>query len=221
MGWGILGSFVSAVCSVVSSVVSTIGSAIANGATKLLQIAGKGIEAVINTIRNVGVALGIVQPDENLEELGEKAIVADKKVEDFDYVSDYIQYLRDEVEFDKAKFDKLDDKDKLARKAIGATIVSKGIEDKMDTIIPMDFWVETTKQGMGQKEISGVIDIFKENNIDNNFSDFCKGSLGFKDKVKTSNLLVDMYKELEPDLSNDDIENKIINMKEVSKEKGE
>ncbi|OQY39064.1 MAG: hypothetical protein B6229_04535 [Spirochaetaceae bacterium 4572_7] len=215
-----IGSFVSSVCSVVSSAVSAIGSAIVTGATKLLEIAGKGIEAVINTIRQVGVALGVIQPDEDLEKLGEKAMVADKKVEDFDYVSDYIQYLRDEVEVDKAKFDKLEDKDKLARKAIGATIVSKGIEEKKDTIIPMEFWVETTKQGMGQKEITGVIDMFKESSVENNFFDFCKGKLGFKEKVKTSNLLVEMYKELEPDLSNDDIENKIINMKNVSKEEG-
>lgn len=219
--FGFIGSIIGGVCSAISSVVSAVGSAIATTATALVKIAGATIDGVISVIKSVGVALGVVTPEDNLEELGDKAMNADKKVEDFEYVSDYIQYLKDEVAFDKANFDKLEDKDKLARKALGATIVTKGIEEKKDVSIPLEFWVEADKQKMTHKEINGVIDTFKDNNISNNFADFCQGKLDYKDEVKTGNLLVETYKQLEPNLSEEQIEAKVMGMEAISKGKGE
>ena len=88
-----------------------------------------------HNIRKIGVALGVIEDDEDIDELGAKAMEADKKPEDFEYVSDYIQYLKDEVQLDREKSEKADDKTKAARKAVGATIVAKGIEEKKDTNI--------------------------------------------------------------------------------------
>jgi len=226
MGWfsnacSAVGSFVSSCVSAVSSAISSIGSAIVRGATKLIEIAGVSLEGVIETIKKVGVALGIIEPEENIEELGAKAMEAEKKPEDFEYVSDYIKYLKEEVQLDKEKFDKAEKKDKWARKAVGATIVSKGIEEKKGTNIPEEFWVEASRNKMKSEEIEKMIDIFKEEKIDNNFAEYCKGNLKYKDEVKTGNMLVKMYQELEPNLGIEEIEDKIMGMEAISQKGGD
>lgn len=211
-----ISGFVSSVCSVVKDTVSSIGRALVTGGVKLLELAGNTIESVCNTIRRVGVSLGIINENDDIDELGDKAMNADKKPEDFEYISEYIQYLKNEVAFDKESFKKLEDKDKLARKVVGATIVSKGIQEDKGINIPEEYWVEVDKQKMDKEEINGIIDMFKNNRIDNNFADFCKGKLDFNEEKKIGGLLVDMYKELEPSMSIEDIEDKIMNMETVS-----
>lgn len=219
--WSAISSGISAVCSVVSSAVSSIGRAVSTCATKLIELAGNSLSKVVEAIKKVGVALGVIEPEVNIEELGAKAMEADKKPEDFEYISDYIQYLKDEVQLDKEKFEKAEKKDKFARKAVGAAIVSKGIEEKKGVNIPEDFWVEAARHKMKSEEIDKMIDMFKENKMDNNFADYCKGNLKYKDEVKTGNLLVKMYKELEPNLSIEEIEDKIMGMEGTSQKGGD
>ncbi len=214
-------SFVSSCCSVVSNAVSNIGKALVTGATKLLELAGKGLSEVCELIRKIGVALGVIEDDEDIDELGAKAMEADKKPEDFEYVSDYIQYLKDEVQLDREKFEKADDKTKAARKAVGATIVAKGIEEKKDTNIPMDFWVEAARHKMKSDEIDKVISMFKEEKMENNFGDYLKGNLDYKTETKIGNMLVKMYKDLEPNLSIEEIEEKIMSMENKTQKGGD
>ena len=145
----------------------------------------------------------------------------DKKPEDFEYVSDYIQYLKDEVQLDREKFEKADDKTKAARKGVGATIVAKGIEEKKDTNIPMDFWVEAARHKMKSDEIDKVISMFKEEKMENNFGDYLKGNLDYKTETKTGNMLVKMYKDLEPNLSIEEIEEKIMSMENKTQKGGD
>ncbi len=226
MGWfsnacSAVGNFVSSCCSVVSSAVSNIGKALVSGATKLLEISGKSFEIVCEVIKRIGVALGVIEEEEDIDELGAKAMDADKKPEDFEYVSDYIQYLKDEVQLDKEKFEKADEKTKAARKAVGATIVVKGIEEKKETNIPMDFWVEAARHKMKADEIDKVIGLFKEEKMDNNFGDYLKGNLDYKTETKTGNMLVKMYKELEPNLSIEEIEEKIMSMENKTQKGGD
>lgn len=214
-------SFVSSCCSVVASAVSSIGKALVGGATKLLEITGKSFDLVCEVIKKIGIALGVIEEDEDIEELGAKAMEADKKPEDFEYVSDYIQYLRDEVQLDREKFEKADEKTKAARKAVGATIVVKRIEEKKDTNIPIEFLVEAARHKMKSEEIYKVIDMFKEEKMENNFGDYLKGNLDYKSETKTGNMLVKMYKELEPNLSIEEIEEKIMNMENKTQKGGE
>lgn len=219
--WSGVCSFVSSCCSVVASAVSSIGKALVGGATKLLEITGKSFDLVCEVIKKIGIALGVIEEDEDIEELGAKAMEADKKPEDFEYVSDYIQYLRDEVQLDREKFEKADEKTKAARKAVGATIVVKRIEEKKDTNIPIEFLVEAARHKMKSEEIYKVIDMFKEEKMENNFGDYLKGNLDYKSETKTGNMLVKMYKELEPNLSIEEIEEKIMNMENKTQKGGE
>ncbi len=220
-GISTVSNFARECCSVVSSAVSNIGRALVSGAVKLLEISGKSFDLVCEVIKRIGVALGVIEDDEDIDELGAKAMEADKKPEDFEYVSDYIQYLKDEVQLDREKFEKANEKDKAARKAVGATIVAKGIEEKKDTNIPMDFWVEAARHKMKANEIDKVIEMFKEEKMENNFGDYLKGNLDYKTETKTGNMLVKMYKDLEPNLSIEEIEEKIMSMENKTQKGGD
>jgi len=212
--FGAIMSVISSVVSVVSSVVSTVGKALVTGATKLLEVAGNHLDAIVNVIETIGKILDVIGQDDKIDELGAKAIQSEKKPEDFDKISEYIKYLKNEIELDMDKFDNANMEDKLARKAIGATIVSKGIEETKETSIPMEFWREVTKQGMSNKEIDRTIDLFKESKEENKFSEYMNGELDFKDEVKVGKMIIEMYRELEPNMTIEQIEDKIMKMED-------
>jgi len=210
--FGAIIGFASSAISVVSSVVSTVGRGLVSGATKLLEVAGKHLETIANVIETIGKILNVIASDDKIDELGAKAIQSDKKPEDFEKISDYIEHLKNEVELDMEKFNNAKTEDKLARKAIGATIVSKGIEAKKETSIPMEFWKEVTKQGMNNIEIEKTIDLFKEHKEDNKFSEYMNGKLGYKDEVKVGGMIIEMYRKLDPNMTIEEIEDKIMKM---------
>ena len=210
--FGVIMSAVSSAVSVVSSVVSTVGKAVVIGATKLLEVAGNHLDTIVNVIETIGKILDVIAQGDKIDELGAKAIQSEKKPEDFDKISEYIEHLKNEIELDMDKFDNANMEDKFARKAIGATIVSKGIEEKKETSIPMEFWKEVAKQGMNSTEIDRVIDLFKENKEDNKFSEYMNGKLDYKDEVKVGGMIIEMYRKLEPNMTIEQIEEKIMKM---------
>lgn len=213
--WSSIGDAVSSVASFVSNTVSSIGGALAGAANTLLKVAGPMLGNVGNVIQLVATFFDVLKPNDNIEELGAKAMIADKKPEDFDSNADYINYLRNEIELDKAKFDKADAVEKSARTAVGASISAKGIEEKTGTRIPAEFWVAVTEQSLKAKDISAIIHAFKEDKLDDYIA-FTKGELSPKNELNTGDKLVDMYKNLEPNLTAEEIEDKVMKMERAT-----
>jgi hypothetical protein len=211
--WDAIGSFVSGAISAVSSVASSIGSAISGVAGSLLKVALPHIGTVLQIIEAISTILGILMPDEKLDELGDKAINADKKLEDFDTTEEYIGYLRIEVEIVMEKFDKLSDEEKLARSAIGASIVLKGVEEKKGFEISTDTLVTLAKMKESELIKDGdfdkVLDEFKYDQKELN--DFVEDKADFDTSEFVEDKLSSMYQELEPNLSKEEIKEKILN----------
>lgn len=210
-------SSVSSAATFVSNAVSTIGGALAGAASNLLKVAGPLLGQVGTVIQVVGILLNILKPNEEVEELGAKALEAEQKPEDFDSNAEYIDYLRNEIKLDKEKFEKATDVEKIARTAVGASIVAKGIEEKKGFDIPTIFWVKVAEQALKAKEINALIDAFKGDKLET-FVDYADGKLSYKDEVKTGDKLTEMYKDLEPELSKEEIEEKVMKL-EVEVEK--
>jgi hypothetical protein len=207
--------FVGSALSGAASFLSTLSGSLAGTANNLLKVAGPLLEKVGGAVQMVAVLLDVLKPDEKPEELGAKALVADKKPEDFDSNAGYINYLRNEVQLDKEKFDKASVTEKVIHMAIGTSLVSKSIEEKKGFNIPLTFWVKVAGQALKAKEINALIDTFKADNLDK-FTAYSEGKLNYKDEIKTGDKLVKMYKELEPNLSNEEIEQKVMKL-EVTK----
>lgn len=144
--WSSLVDTVCAACSVITDVVTTIGSAIKDTAVEIANLGVNLAASVGAVIKSVGVLLGVIKPEDNLDELGEKAMMSEKTPEDFDSINDYIDHLRNDVAIDREKFDNLDEKDLLARSAIGASITLKAINDKLDTSVTPAFIATVAQQ---------------------------------------------------------------------------
>jgi len=208
-----IGSFVSGAVSAISSAIGSIGSALASSAGHFLKVASPWLGAVMQVIQVVSTLLGILNSEDDIEELGAKAMEADKKPEDFDSNAEYIDYLRNDIELDREKFENATDVEKTARQAVGASIVIKGIEEKKGFDIPVTTWVAMAKLGLGEKaeEIDKILETFKDGKLED-FVDYTEGKLEAKKEVEVGDSLVEMYQELEPSMSIEEIEDKVMNM---------
>jgi len=211
--WGSVCSFVSGAVSAIGSAIGSIGGALASSAGNFLKVAAPWLRAVIQVIQVVSTLLGILNAEDNIEELGAKAMEADKKPEDFDSNAEYIDYLRNDIELDREKFENATDVEKTARQAVGASIVIKGIEEKKGFDIPVTTWVAMAKLGLGDKaeEIDKILDTFKDGKLED-FVDYTEGKLEAKKELEVGDSLVEMYQELEPSMSIEEIEDKVMNM---------
>ncbi|WP_200909104.1 hypothetical protein [Pseudoalteromonas lipolytica] len=211
--WSNLCSVVSSACSVISSVASSIGNSVVKSATSIVSLGVSLAAKVTDAIRSVGVSLGIIRPEDSLEELGEKAILSEKKPEDFDSINEYIDHLNNNVPFDKDKFDRLDDKELLARSSIGASITLKGINEKLDTVVTPEFMATVASQELETKEIVSTIKAYKENDLKlEDYDLYLNDELTLDETTKHSSALVEAYQKLEPELSIEEIENKVMGL---------
>lgn len=208
-----LSSVISGACSVVSSVVSTLGS-IANRAITILEMGASLAIRVGEVIKAVGISLGIIMPNDDLQELGEKAMMSEKTPADFDSISAYIDHLRNDVTIDKEKFSRLDEKELLARSAIGSAITLQGINEKLETVVCPQFMAMVATQNLTADEIVATIKTYKEKSLStSDYSLYLKDELSIAQSREHSNALVEAYQQLEPELSIEQIEDKVMGLR--------
>ena len=211
--WSGVKSLASKAVSVVSSAIKKVGEVVVEGAKKLLEFEIEKLKLIVTVIDTIGKMLGIIKPEEDVEELGDKAMRADKKPEDFDSFNDYIEYLRNEISSSKEKIEKLPPEERLARKAIGSTILSKAISERKSLEIPMEFWKEAISKGLNAKEIDYFLTKFKNDGISPvDFVKYLKRELNLKEETKVEDSLIKAYKELEPSADVKLLEEKVINL---------
>jgi len=109
-----IGSFISGVGSAISTAIGALGSALSTFATGIGAVLGTIIDALPDLGKALGQfasnllqALGILKPDERIEDLGERALQMAEKgktIDDFDDFDAYIEALRNfEIDPEKAK----------------------------------------------------------------------------------------------------------------------
>lgn len=210
---GTIGSFFSSACSFIGSAVSALGGALASAATAFLSVAGSYLSPVVTIIGMFTNLIGLKDEKESVEEIGAKAMLSDKKPEDFESYTEYINHLREDIKLDKEKFDKATDIEKATRSAIGATILVKGIEEKKGFEIPTEAWVAMVKLGLEgkEKEVDSLLETFKNGKL-SDFANYVEGKLDAKTEAEVSGTLVEMYQKLEPNASIEAIEKRVMNM---------
>ena len=120
--------------------------------------------------------------EEKPEEIGMKAEQADKKPEDFDSVSDYLEYLRNEVKLDPAKVEKLTPEERQKYQLVGLGLYIKDIEEKSGLKLEPDFVKaipNLKNQGYEAADIANLMQSMKKNGVTDmkQYVDFMKGDL--------------------------------------------
>lgn len=105
--------FFSAVLGFIGSALSSIGS-----------LAVSALRTVGGVFSAIGSALGLIGKDEKVEDIGEKALQADKKLEDFSTSKEYLDFLKT-VKIDEKKIH--DEKEQLEK---GIEVMEKAIREK-------------------------------------------------------------------------------------------
>jgi hypothetical protein len=218
-------AIVSSVTTFISSCISTVGPLVAKFASSIVaeipKILQPNLMDVIKVISNVaqfiGKVLGLVN-NETAEELGAKAAQCDRKPEEFESTEKYIEYLRNEVKLDEEKIKNASQFEKIGYSTMGVALLSKGISEKMDVFLPTSFWVEVGKQNLKGEEAKAYIDNFKSAGLQEvNLSEYLQGKLDISENKKVFSVIESTLKQLNPNLTDNDIEDKIFEMKEISR----
>lgn len=219
MGWfssacSAVGSFVSGVCSGISRAASFVGSSVASVATSIANLGVELAGKVGQTTKAVAEHLDILTPEEKLEELGEKAMLSDNKPESYDSFNDYINHLRNDVPIDQEKLATMDEKELMVRSSIGASITLKGINERLGTVVTPEFMATVAKQDLTAKEIVATIEGYKAKDLNpNDYSLYIDDELSLDESSKHSSALVEAYQKLEPELSLEQIEDRVMGLK--------
>jgi acyl carrier protein len=206
--------FWGSVWSGITSVAKSVGKLLTEKATEFLRVGIETFNLIVKVVENVAKALGIIKPEDDSENLGDRAMRADKKIEDFDSTRDYIEYLRNEIKAkSKEEIERLSPEERLARRALGTSILSKSIEEEFDIKIPVEFWAKVAKVGLSGVEIENILKKFKDVGIEpEKFVKYLKRELKIEDEDKLEDTLLKAYMKLEPNISQKELEEKILSM---------
>ncbi|WP_337102112.1 hypothetical protein [Paenibacillus sp. YIM B09110] len=216
MSLGAIITGISAVISTIASVgsmVATYGKSIfsALNGLDLLRIA-QVVDIICTTVDLISKLLGLENKD-TVDELGAKALQSDKQLEDFDSVQQYIDYLNKEIQIDQTKMKEMSLMDKIACQTVGTAILSKGIEEKKDILIPGDFWTTIGKQAISPEFAMSVIEGFKEAGFQQvQMTSYLKGDLKMEEMDKSESIMMNSLKKLNPELSDDQMKERLGDM---------
>lgn len=139
-----------------------IGAAVAKFVAKIPQpIIDKVISVSIDIICDL--AKRLLGCSDTPAELGDKALKAEKKPEDFEKTSDYIKYLENEIKIDRVEFQKLTPEERSTRELTGTEIYRQGISEKVGFDMTDEFLVLCGKAGLDAKTVYMLIDELQGN----------------------------------------------------------
>lgn len=126
------GFLIGVVVSSVKAIATTVG---------LAKLSIDGLKEIAGIIKQIGIALGIIKEDTNLEELGDKALQAEQegiKPENFKTYDEYVRKI-ETFELDPEKSKKLSPEEKNRR---GIEVMSGMVLDAMGPNVPMQKFLE-------------------------------------------------------------------------------
>lgn len=215
--FGFLLGIVSAAVSVISSIAATVGPAIATVAKTIVSLAPTLQKVIIfgNVVSDIAKILGVLGPEENAESIGAKAMQEGTRPREInESAQDYLDYLRNEVELDREKQAKMDEKDRMACIAAGSALVLATTAEKNDVELTPTYIANASKSRlMSADNILKMAHKFKDNNIEiNKFNEYFDNNLSGNELLKTHETIKTVVKEINPDMSEKEIRNEITNM---------
>lgn len=203
----------SVIMSVFAKVASTVGPMLAKYVPIMLDTLGKNLPKVINTIEAISVASNVLTPRDNANELGAKAMIAEKKPEDFDKINDYINYLRNDITLDTESLSQ-DPVDCAIRLAVGGTIALKGVNEALDADVSIPFLKSVSTLDLTPSIILSVIKSYQQNSLNlDDLDNYLHDKLSLAQANKHSDALVNAYQLANPNMDLEQVEDAVINLR--------
>ncbi|WP_217542983.1 hypothetical protein [Vibrio metschnikovii] len=202
-----------AMITAISKMATTVGPMIAKYAPIVLETLEKNLPRVIQTIEALSLAANVLRPNEQVEELGAKAMAADKTPEDFARINDYIDYLRNEVEVDSQALSQ-DPLDSTIRHAIGAAIALKGVGEIVGTEISLPFLKTISQLGLEPQLILTIVQAYAQSGLSaDEVEQYLNDQLSIAQSQQHSEVLVTAYQVADPQLDRQQAEDAVMNLR--------
>ena len=215
---------ISCVGEFLSTAIPAVGDWIANATRTLIsklpevfEFAANAMNFISSVTSKISERLDIAPANEKLYELGAKAMQEEARPKiDTETTQEYLDYLRKDVDFDENKFSKMPETEKLACEALGTTLVAKSVEEKTGVEIPPEFLYTIYKSKIGYERAEKFIHAFSDNGIKSmgEFSKYISNDMSELDANVIDSVVRKALKEINPKMSDEDIQNEIINMKQ-------
>lgn len=192
----------------VSKLASPLGPMIARTAPMVLKTVSENLPKVVQVIEQLSIASSVLKQNESVNELGAKAISADKTPEDFNQINDYIDYLRNDV----TKVTLSDEPtDVLACQAIGSAILLQGLNMELSTNISLPFLNNVAEIGVGSKVVFEIIKAYSGSGLNlEQIEAYSGGQLQLNETKQHSDCLVSAYKNAEPTMTQQEAEQAVM-----------
>ena len=188
--------FFSTICGAIGGICSAIGGALGGAlgiaATAIAGLVGSPVfGAVVGLISLVSTVLGLTKKDEKQEELGAKAMLSDKKPEDFDSYQAYIDHISD-IKLTPEMKDRLktDEGFKTQCTSIGASMQWYGLNEKMGINMDIPSVVKLVEAGVKTPEqFQAIASTFKSKEVEPKINDAIECKLPMKEKAEVMDTL--------------------------------
>ncbi|MCG3728117.1 hypothetical protein [Vibrio cincinnatiensis] len=206
-------SIITSVIVAISKFATTLGPMITKYVPIMIETLGKHLPKVLQTIEAIGLTTNVLRPNERTEELGAKAMAANKTPEDFEQVNDYIDYLRNEVEVDSEKLSQ-DPVDSTIRHVVGATIALKGVGEVIGTELSLPFLRTVSQLGLEPKLILAIVKSYAKSGLSaDDVEQYLSDKLTIEQSQRHSEALVSAYQFVDPELDRQQAEDAVINLR--------
>ena len=205
----ILGSLATIVSNI-KTFITVVGPAVTNTAIKIVELAKTHLPTIVKYVETFAKSMQILSANETIEDMGRKALLSDKKPEDFDTNRDYIDHLRHKVQTNPEKIKTETEINKLTNLALGAAIIIKTINEVKESDVPIKVWVSIAKLGLKQPEAEALLDSFKDSY--DALNDYLVGQQNPEQEISTGDKITEVFKEIYPELSNTEIDAKVMRL---------
>lgn len=216
-------SFFAFIGAAISVVASVIGPALSAAATYIAaklptvlmacEVVGSISAIMINISRNLDIA----PDDERPDELGAKVMQEDTRpIMPTETTQEYLDYLRNEVELDREKYEKMTTEQKVNCEIVGDTMLAKSIEEKTGVGLPPEFLVAAGRINLDYKTVNELINSFSSNGINSlgDYQKYISNNMSEKDAVKVGSAVREAISYSNPEMTQEDIEAEIVAMKQ-------
>lgn len=196
---GIVAGIIGAVGAIATAAVSVVKS------LAVVGMAVEGLKSIGKVLVNLAKSLGLIKPQMQVDELGDKAIQSGYDPEQYDTYNDYVKAVEDfNLDPEKSKTISEDEKIKKGMELATGVMIEKYKDSPMEKFCVeagkrSDFFSEGVIKGVGE-----LID--SDENAISDLTSFFDGTLKNDDKLEDiSGKLANIYKAGNPDASEADV----------------
>jgi hypothetical protein len=164
------------------------------------------LKVIAPILLELGKKMGLVNEKENVEDFGEKALQADKEMEDFSNPEEYMEYIKN-IEIDEAK--RHSEKEQLEKTC---QVMEKTLEKEFEEFPTKDFasFVSKNEEYFTPEKMSALYDTIDKSEF-KDIIGVLNGSVSDIEKIDSAiEILAAVEKKINPALSDDEAKLNVI-----------